>query len=136
MSTGLYTFSNDTLQRLRKFRFLLGKGDSMEALVCSINKDTYEIVPEDDEVTLMEELVDELPDNLPRFVVLLYPIKLSDGRLKVPLVLVYWIPPTCGQEQRMLYAGAVELVREKTGVAKVIKIDDEDDFEDIESQLL
>lgn len=66
----------------------------------------------------MEELIEELPDNNPRFVVISYPYKLPDGRLKNPLVLLYWLPPTCGQESKMLYAGAVELFREKAGVSK------------------
>lgn len=77
----------------------------------------------EDEDTIIEsidELVEELPDNSPRFVVLSYPIKESDGRLKTPLVMIYWIPPTCNSEGRMLYAGAVELVRDKAGVSKYV----------------
>ncbi|PVH17423.1 40S ribosomal protein S13 [Candidozyma duobushaemuli] len=66
----------------------------------------------------IEELIEELPDNSPRYVLLSYPIKLSDGRVKSPFVLLYWRPPTTGQENKMLYAGAVELFREKAGVAK------------------
>ncbi|CAN3356242.1 protein Aim7p [Diutina catenulata] len=136
MSSGLYTFSQETLQQLRKFRFSSGKGDSMEALVCVIDKSSYEVKIDGEVVTSMEELAEELPDNTPRYVILSYPIKLSDGRLKVPLVLLYWIPRTCGQESRMLYAGAVELIREKAGVAKMIKIEEEDELEEVESQLL
>lgn len=83
----------------------------------------------------MEELAEELPDTSPRFVILSYPMKTSDGRYKVPYVLIYWIPQTCGQQSRMLYAGAVELIREKAGVSKLIKIEDEDEFDDIEDHL-
>lgn len=108
----------------------------MEALVCVIDKSSYEVKIDGEVVTLMEELAEELPDNTPRYVILSYPIKLSDGRLKVPLVLLYWIPRTCGQESRMLYAGAVELIREKAGVAKMIKIEEEDELEEVELQLL
>lgn len=68
----------------------------------------------------IEELIEELPDNSPRYVLLSYPIKLSDGRVKSPFVLLYWRPPTTGQENKMLYAGAVELFREKAGVAKYV----------------
>lgn len=35
----------------------------------------------------------------------------------------------------MLYAGAVELIREKAGVSKLIEVEEEEDFEDIEDQL-
>lgn len=65
-----------------------------------------------------EELAEELPDNSPRFVVLSYPIKLEDGRVKSPLVMVYWRPPTCSNDAKMLYAGAVEIFREKAGVSR------------------
>lgn len=36
------------------------------------------------------------------------------------LVMLYWIPPTSGQESRMLYAGAVEQFRDKAGVSKYV----------------
>lgn len=106
-------------------------------VVDTIDKGSYEIKREDEDQVIdnIEELTEELPDNSPRFVVLSYPFKLSDGRLKTPLVLLYWRPPTCGQESKMLYAGSVELMREKAGVAKVIEISDEEDFEDLEDQL-
>lgn len=86
-----------------------------------IQKDSNYIVREsEDPVTSFDDLIDELPDNSPRYVVLSYPMKTPDGRLKNPLVLLYWRPPTCGQEAKMLYAGAVELVREKAGVSQYV----------------
>lgn len=85
-----------------------------------------------------------------------YPTKTKDGRLQSPLVMLYWIPPTSNQANRMLYAGAVEQFRDKAGVSKyvsekmktvgliilttlhfrLIKVEDEDDFEDIEEQIV
>lgn len=35
-------------------------------------------------------------------------------------MLLYWIPPTSGQESRMLYAGALEQFRDKAGVSKYV----------------
>lgn len=80
-------------------------------------------------------MAEELPDNSPRYIILSYPFKLPDGRLKSPLVLLYWRPPTCGQESKMLYAGAVELIREKAGVSKLIEVEEEEDFDGIEDEL-
>lgn len=88
----------------------------------------------DSPITTIEDLADSLPDNSPRFVILSCPIT-TDGRLKVPYVLLYWIPQTCGQQSRMLYAGAVELARDKAGVNKLIKIEDEEELEELEDQL-
>lgn len=87
----------------------------------SIDKGSNDVRKESSEpIDNIEELIEELPDNSPRYVLLSYPIKLSDGRVKSPFVLLYWRPPTTGQENKMLYAGAVELFREKAGVAKYV----------------
>lgn len=115
----LYEFSSETLAELRKFRFGSSRVSLMQAVVYMIDKNTYEIRKQDDEVqSSVEELVEELPDNTPRYIVVSYPMKTSDGRLKTPLVLVYWRPRTSGQESKMLYAGAVELMRDKAGVSQ------------------
>lgn len=100
-----------------------------------IEKESYQIIREDEQVfDDVLELVEELPDNSPRYIVLSYPYQ-ADGRLKTPLVLLYWIPPTSGSESRMLYAGALEQFREKAGVSKVLKFEEEEDFEDLQQQL-
>lgn len=91
--------------------------------VDAIDKKTYEVQKEQEEpIESIEELVEELPDNSARYVIISYPMKLSDGRIKSPLVLVYWRPPTCGQESKMLYAGGVELIRDKAGVSQYVPI--------------
>jgi hypothetical protein len=42
-----------------------------------IDKKTYEVAPVDDQVfTDMQELADELPEHIPRFVLLSYPLTL------------------------------------------------------------
>ncbi|KAK6458272.1 uncharacterized protein RJT20DRAFT_126253 [Scheffersomyces xylosifermentans] len=132
----LYSFSSETLAELRKFRFGSARISTMQAAIYTIDTTSYEIKKENDEpVVSVEDLIEELPDNSPRYIVLSYPYKLPDGRLKTPLVLLYWIPPTSSQGSRMLYAAAVEEFREKAGVSKLIKVEDEDDFEDLEEQL-
>lgn len=102
-----------------------------------IDKETYEIKPSDENsiIDSIDDLIEELPDNNPRYIVLSYPFTLPDGRLKNPLVLLYWRPPTCGQESKMLYAAAVELIRDKAGVSKLIEVEEEEDIEDLEEQL-
>lgn len=91
----------------------------MQAVIYVIDKQSYEIKKDSNEVyTSVQELAEDLPDNTPRYIVVSYPLKTSDGRLKTPLVLVYWRPRTSGQESRMLYAGAVEMMRDKAGVSQ------------------
>lgn len=110
----------------------------MQALIVKITPDSQTIVVEDSDpkpITNFEELGEELPDNSPRFVVLSYPIELSDGRKKYPYVLVYYRPATSGQKNNMAYAGAVELVRNETGVNKVIELEDIEDLDEIEEKI-
>ncbi|KAH3686938.1 hypothetical protein WICPIJ_002099 [Wickerhamomyces pijperi] len=102
-----------------------------------IDQNTYEIKAQTTEsITSVEDLVDELPDNTPRYIVLSYPLTLKDGRKASPLVMGYWLPPTCTQSARMLYAAAVELFRSKCGVSKLIEFEEEEDFEDLQEKVL
>lgn len=57
------------------------------------------------------------------------------GRLSVPYVLLYYLPENCNPNQRMSYAGAVELMRSRAEVNRVIEVESTDDLEDIEKKL-
>jgi hypothetical protein len=100
--------------------------------------------------TDLESLAEELPDHAPRFVLLSYPITLvswqhsrqsiadsqqDSGRLSVPYVMLYYLPVTCNNEVKMLYAGAKELMRNTAEVNRIIEIDSADDLEEIEDKL-
>ncbi|KAK7179818.1 glia maturation factor beta [Paraphaeosphaeria sporulosa] len=132
----LYTFSDETKQKLRKFRLGTSRAKDPQAIIYEIDKKTLEIRPIDGEVyTNVQELADELPDHAPRFVLLSYPLTLDSGRLSVPYVMLYYLPITCNSEVKMLYAGAKELMRNTAEVNKIIEIDSADDLEEIEEKL-
>ncbi|ODQ82741.1 hypothetical protein BABINDRAFT_5663 [Babjeviella inositovora NRRL Y-12698] len=142
----LYSFSDETLATLRKFRFGSARIPKIQAVVYEIDRKTYEIKPENDGEAFesFEDLIEELPDNTPRYIVLSHPMTLKDGRQSTPLVLLYYRPRTSTQETKMLYAAAVELIREKAGVARyvtlsyaggVIEIEEEEDFDEIPEKL-
>lgn len=69
----------------------------------------------------VDELVDELPDNTPRYVLVTYSMVHGDGRRSNPLFLVYWIPRTASTEMATLYASAKVWFSEKCDVSKVRK---------------
>jgi hypothetical protein len=101
-----------------------------------INKSTLEISRTDDAVyTDMRDLSDALPDNSPRFVLLSYPLTLGSGRLSVPYVMLSYLPATCNQETRMLYAGAKELMRNQSEAGRIIEIEAAEEVETIEEVL-
>lgn len=59
----------------------------------------------------------------------------SSGRLSVPYVLLYYLPENCNPNQRMSYAGAVELMRSQAEVNRVIEVSSAEEITDIETKL-
>lgn len=59
----------------------------------------------------------------------------GSGRLAVPYVLLYYLPENCNPSQRMMYAGAVELMRNTAEVNRVIEVESEEDITSIETRL-
>ena len=59
----------------------------------------------------------------------------ASGRLTVPYVMLYYLPVNCNPNSRMMYAGAVELMRNTAEVNRVIEVHEEDDIISIESKL-
>ncbi|KAK1145997.1 hypothetical protein N8T08_003645 [Aspergillus melleus] len=132
----LYSFSPETKEQLRKFRLGTSRAKDPKAIIYTIDSKNQEIRPEDGEVyTKMEDLVDELPESSPRFILLSYPLTLASGRLAVPYVLLYYLPVNCNPTARMMYAGAVELMRNVAEVNRVIEVVEEDEIIGIEAKL-
>lgn len=120
MSLSLYSVPPATQAHLTRLRFNSARTTQMQAVVYAIDPQLHEIHPESDTILALADLAEELPDNSARFVVLSYPKTAADGRMTYPFLLVYWRPPTAGQQNKMLYAGAVELMRDKAGVARYV----------------
>jgi len=49
--------------------------------------------------------------------------------------MLYYLPVTCNNEVKMLYAGAKELMRNTAEVGRIIEIDTVEDLEEIEAKL-
>ncbi|KDN62303.1 putative GMF family protein, partial [Colletotrichum sublineola] len=150
----------ETKDHLRKFRLGTSRSNEPQAVIYHIDKNTHEIRQDDDKVVYksLEEISDDLPDHSPRFVLLSYPLTLvcavhrrdlqvelehqadtlrrqPSGRMSVPYVLIYYLPITCNNEIRMLYAGAKELMRNTSEVGRVIDIQEAEDLEEIPQKL-
>lgn len=46
-----------------------------------------------------------------------------------------YLPPTCSQEMRMLYAGAKELLRNQSEAGRIVELDSAEELETIEEKL-
>ena len=53
----------------------------------------------------------------------------------MPYVLLYYLPENCNPSLRMMYAGAVELMRSTAEVNRVIEIQSVEELEGIEKRL-
>lgn len=145
--SSLYHISTATKQKIRKFRTSTSRTEVIKCLPIKIQpKPSYEIVIEEeeleelDDVTELSELADVLPDNSPRFLLTAYPITTKDGIKQTPLILIYWKPATVvSQEWKMLYAGALELIRNECGTYKLVEVssglEDDEDVEELRSQI-
>ncbi|KAL1973672.1 hypothetical protein VTN31DRAFT_6307 [Thermomyces dupontii] len=132
----LYTFTPETKEKLRKFRLGTSRAKDPQGIIYVIDPKTKEIRPEDDTVhSSLQDIADELPDSSPRFVLLSYPFTLPSGRLTVPYVMLYYLPENCNPSSRMMYAGAVELMRNTAEVNRVIEVESESDVLNIQSKL-
>ena len=49
--------------------------------------------------------------------------------------MLYYLPVTCNNEVKMLYAGAKELMRNMAEVGRIIEIDTAEELEEIEAKL-
>jgi len=49
--------------------------------------------------------------------------------------MINYLPPTCSQEMRMLYAGAKELMRNQAEAGRIVEMEAAEDLEGIEEKL-
>lgn len=133
----LFSFSPETKAALRKFRLSTSRSNTPQAVIYQINKSTHEIHASDDGETYtdLQAVADELPDHSPRYVLLSHPITMASGRLSVPYVMVYYLPVTCNNELKMMYAGAKELMKNTAEVGKILEISEPEEMSEIEGRL-
>ncbi|KAK9234878.1 hypothetical protein V1525DRAFT_366048 [Lipomyces kononenkoae] len=134
MASPLYSFPQPTIKSMRDLRFGSARAKTLQAKIYEISKADMSIQEQQpaELYTTLADLTDALPANTPRFIVLSYPLVTKDGRQKTPYVLIYFLPVTATQQAKMLYAGAVEIVRAQADVNKLIEISDEDEIMEIE----
>ncbi|EST06147.1 Actin-binding, cofilin/tropomyosin type [Kalmanozyma brasiliensis GHG001] len=116
------------LTKVRKFRLTPSKAP-ITAQVYKIDKKTLTLELEEElltGLTSVEDLIEELPENSPRFLIVNYKLNHRDGRVSYPLFLLYWAPQTSSLDQSTLYASALSNFSVKSDVAKVVDVRDGD----------
>ncbi|ORY93821.1 glia maturation factor beta-like protein [Syncephalastrum racemosum] len=129
--------SPELVEKIKEFRFAKYSSGNA-AFVLQIDRKKLEIVEDEvhDNISV-EDLVEELPENSPRFIILSYELTHSDGRKNFPLVFIYWSPSTAKAEINMLYASAKTFLQEKINVNRGFDIREPEQFTDefLSSQL-
>ncbi|KAF9307503.1 hypothetical protein BG003_000685 [Podila horticola] len=120
----------ELLEKVEAFRFAKrSQGNSV--IVCKINKDKLLIELDAEEDTIeLEELAEELPENIPRYIILSYELKHDDGRVSFPLVFLFYCPVGANTQLRMLYASAKTFFQNMTQIGKVFEIHDAETLTD------
>jgi len=92
-------------------------------MVVKVNKKQLivEEVEQFDSISI-EDLVEELPETAPRYVILSYELHHKDGRVSFPLVLLNWAPPACETALLTLHASAFLDFQQTADVSKIIDI--------------
>ncbi|KIY43477.1 actin depolymerizing protein [Fistulina hepatica ATCC 64428] len=108
---------------LKDFRKSTARKTGICVQVFKVNMKTYELdeVERFDDISI-DELVEELPENSPRFVVMSYEFKYRDGRTSSKLILVNWVPPTSEPRILTLHTTASLEFQKAAEVDKVIEV--------------
>lgn len=79
----------------------------------------------DDNADLLD-IADDLPESVPRYILLSYKWNRPDGRLQYPLVFIYYIPKQIKPSLAMLYSSTKHELGVKVSVNKNLELQDSD----------
>ncbi|XP_039269903.2 glia maturation factor beta-like [Styela clava] len=133
-SQGLQTenmcsIQEDVGKRLKDFKFSKSKNARAIILKVNMSEETVEIEDELDDITT-EELMEELPERQPRYIIYSYVHETSDGRVMYPLYFIYFKPTGCKPEQVMRYAGCRDELYNLSGAGKMLSLDEKENLTD------
>ncbi|SPO35496.1 related to Glia maturation factor, beta [Pseudozyma flocculosa] len=123
------------LEETKRFRLSKSSSAGLAALVYKIEKKSLCLVVEDRIEGALEDVLEELPENSPRFLVVSYQLQHRDGRVSyvghtlipsstLPRHPASWAPTTSSNDQSMLYASALSNFSVQVDIAKVIDVRD------------
>ncbi|KAJ2388945.1 hypothetical protein GGI23_005942 [Coemansia sp. RSA 2559] len=122
------TIAPDVLEGVKQFR-LQKPGANMQVYVAKIDRNSHTVVHDETfEDIGFEDLIDELPEDAPRYVIVSYRFVHDDGRVSYPLVFVYYCPLTSAMPARMLYASTQQLFEKVAHLGKSYMLQDKAQF--------
>lgn len=111
---------DDVVAAFRKFK--LSKSRTTNVMSFKINVKTLQVEVEDTlEAVDWEQLREDLPESVPRYIVMSYKWDMGDDRVSFPLVFLYYAPPASAK-LNMLYAST------KSRLSRALELNKEFDF--------
>jgi len=104
-------------EELKKFK--LSKSTS-SAIIMNINKSKLEVEIEQKlENVSIEDIAADLPDSAPRYIAYSYKYTHQDGRMSMPLILIYYCPSDINPSLAMMYSSTKTRVVHASDIMKV-----------------
>ncbi|KAI0106184.1 hypothetical protein GGR51DRAFT_174867 [Nemania sp. FL0031] len=130
MISGAYIISEETKEELTKFKKATNSVSTTNAIIYSIDKDTLEIKRDQPRVFKSLKAVAKKLGNVPRYIVVAYPLTLSSGLKPVRYVFLYYNPP-CKAEINVPYADAKESMHKVSGTGRILDIQSPEGLKDV-----
>ncbi|PAA51760.1 hypothetical protein BOX15_Mlig019725g2, partial [Macrostomum lignano] len=116
-------------QKLKKFR--LRKEKNVAAIVLKIDREKMEVCVETEvQDCSIEDIVEELSEHQPRYLLLSYVHSYPDGRVTYPLMFIFSTPRDSNPELQVLYTGTIKTVIDVVGLTKVFEIRSTDELDE------
>ncbi|KAJ1813773.1 hypothetical protein LPJ56_003296 [Coemansia sp. RSA 2599] len=130
MASVTCTIDPSVIEDVKKVRFATtsASGGSFTAYAAKINSEQTVVKDPLEDVCDLESLVDELPDDSPRYIVMSYKKVHEDGRVSYPLVFVYYCPVTAPPSKCMLYASTQQLFEKQNHLGKSRMLENKEDL--------
>ncbi|CAH3172065.1 unnamed protein product [Porites evermanni] len=111
----------EVIEKAGKLRFCKEKTSAAIIMKIDVDKQLV-ILDEEHEDISVDDLREELPDHLPRYVLYSYVLKHDDGRVSYPLAFIFISPQGTKPELQMMYAGSKTNLVRKLGATKVFEL--------------
>ncbi|KAJ1848231.1 hypothetical protein LPJ57_008621 [Coemansia sp. RSA 486] len=130
MASVTCTIEPSVIEDVKNLRFgtNTAKDVTFNAYVAMINAEQKVVNDPLEDVHDLKSLVEELPDDSPRYIVLSYKKVYEDMRVAYPLVFIYYCPETASPQKCMLYASTKNLFESQNKLSKSCQLQNKENL--------
>mmetsp|Transcript_16948 Transcript_16948/g.29326 ORF Transcript_16948/g.29326 Transcript_16948/m.29326 type:complete len:138 (-) Transcript_16948:71-484(-) len=120
------TIGDEIVEAFNKFKTAKTKETSAMILKINVKELKVEIQETFDDNADYEDIQDELPSSVPRYIIVSQKHVRDDGRITYPLLFIYYVPTAIKPELAMLYSSTKHELGVKISVNKTFEVRDAD----------